>query len=44
MSSNMRVAAEGVRAISGRMGTIAATAADINVATADLREAAQRLV
>ena len=44
MPSNMRVAAEGVRAISGRMGTIAATAADINVATADLREAAQRLV
>ncbi len=43
MSTNMRIAAEGVLAISGRMGTIAATASDINASTSDLREASERL-
>ncbi|MGQ3303376.1 MAG: methyl-accepting chemotaxis protein [Phreatobacter sp.] len=43
MSSSMRVAAEGVQAISRRMGTIAATTGDIDAATAHLQEAAQRL-
>ncbi len=43
MSSHMREAAEGVQAISGRMGTIAATAAEIDAATTSLKAVAQRL-